>query len=157
MVNAQNTQYVNLRNQAIVQGDLAHQKFSNSQAAYSAGNGGEAKKLSLEAHEHQRQRDNYNHQAAQWIYDQNNAARPAGEIDLHGLYVSESIEFAEKAITVRSYSHVTAFFDTDGQQCDRERNNLACKRSTLSLEGATTPARVYVDHSTAMRNVRTDE
>lgn len=36
-------------------------------------------------------------------YDrENNKTQPRGTIDLHGLYVQESIEFTEKAIQVRA-------------------------------------------------------
>ncbi|KAL8293293.1 hypothetical protein RQP46_000987 [Phenoliferia psychrophenolica] len=99
MANAQNSEYVNLRNQAIREGDLMGKAFSDSKAAYSGGDGARAKQLSGEGHDHQRRKDDFNLQAATWIYNENNKRQPPGTIDLHGLYVAESVSFTEKAIT----------------------------------------------------------
>lgn len=74
--------------------------FSDSQRAYTSGNGEAAHQLSLEGKEHQRLKDQYNDQAAEWIFNENNKVQPRGSVDLHGLYVQESIEFTERAIDV---------------------------------------------------------
>ncbi|GAA6062328.1 hypothetical protein JCM10212_006578 [Sporobolomyces blumeae] len=103
MSNAQNKHYVELRNKAIREGDLMAKCFSDSQAAYQSGNGSAAHDLSIEGKRHQRLKDELNDEAARWIYDENNKVQPRGTIDLHGLYVHESIEFTERAIaTARS-------------------------------------------------------
>ncbi|GAA5963438.1 hypothetical protein JCM3765_003072 [Sporobolomyces pararoseus] len=98
MSNAQNAHYVELRNKAIREGDLMAKSFSDSQKAYQSGDGNSAHNLSLQGKEHQRLKDMYNDQAAEWIFNENNKVQPRGSIDLHGLYVQESIEFTEKAI-----------------------------------------------------------
>ncbi|ORY89046.1 hypothetical protein BCR35DRAFT_288343 [Leucosporidium creatinivorum] len=98
MANAQNSNYVELRNKAIHEGDLMGKAFAASKQAYSAGDGGRAHDLSIEGKEHQRLKEQYNDQAAQWIFNENNKTQPRGSIDLHGLYVQESIEFTERAI-----------------------------------------------------------
>ncbi|GAA5876823.1 hypothetical protein JCM16303_006297 [Sporobolomyces ruberrimus] len=98
MSNAQNAHYVELRNKAIHEGDLMAKCFSDSQRAYTSGNGEAAHQLSLEGKEHQRLKDQYNDQAAEWIFNENNKVQPRGSVDLHGLYVQESIEFTERAI-----------------------------------------------------------
>ncbi|GAA5869131.1 hypothetical protein JCM8547_008705 [Rhodosporidiobolus lusitaniae] len=98
MANAQNSHYTNLRNQAIREGDLMAKAFASSKQAYSSGNGAAAHDLSLEGKEHQRNKDRYNAEAAEWIYQENNRTQPPGSIDLHGLYVQEAIEYTEKAI-----------------------------------------------------------
>ncbi|GAA6005174.1 uncharacterized protein JCM10292_005595 [Rhodotorula paludigena] len=98
MANAQNSEYVSLRNQAIREGDLMGQAFSASKQAYAAGDGARAHELSLEGKEHQRNKERYNDQAAAWIFNENNKVQPPGSIDLHGLYVQEAIEYTEKAI-----------------------------------------------------------
>lgn len=69
MANAQNGYYVQLRNQAIQEGDLMGQCFSQSKQAYSSGDGERAHQLSMQGKEHQRKRDELNDQAAQWIYN----------------------------------------------------------------------------------------
>ncbi|GAA5843134.1 hypothetical protein JCM9279_001871 [Rhodotorula babjevae] len=98
MANAQNSQYVELRNLAIREGDLMAKAFSASKQAYTAGDGAAAHDLSAEGKEHQRNKDRYNDQAAAWIFNENNKVQPPGSIDLHGLYVQEAIEYTERAI-----------------------------------------------------------
>ncbi|KDE04323.1 hypothetical protein MVLG_05204 [Microbotryum lychnidis-dioicae p1A1 Lamole] len=98
MANAQNSYYVDLRNKAIHEGDLMGRAFSASKQAYASGDGGRAHDLSVEGKEHQRLKEQYNDQAAQWIFNENNKVQPRGTIDLHGLYVQESIDFTERAI-----------------------------------------------------------
>ena len=76
--------------------------FSDSQAAYTSGNGEAAHELSLAGKRHQQLKEQYNDEAASWIFNENNRVQPQGSVDLHGLYVQESIDFTEKAIDVRS-------------------------------------------------------
>ncbi|KAK4050818.1 hypothetical protein OIV83_003240 [Microbotryomycetes sp. JL201] len=98
MANAQNAEYVELRNKAIREADLMGQAFSASKQAYASGDGGRAHDLSVQGKEHQRLKEMYNDQAAEWIFQANNRAQPYGTIDLHGLYVQEAIERTEKTI-----------------------------------------------------------
>jgi DNA-nicking Smr family endonuclease len=98
MSNAQNAHYVELRNKAIHEGDLMAKSFADSQRAFKSGDGSSAHDLSLQGKEHQRLKDLYNDQAASWIFQENNKIQPRGSIDLHGLYVQESIEFTERCI-----------------------------------------------------------
>ncbi|GAA5867833.1 hypothetical protein JCM3774_005873 [Rhodotorula dairenensis] len=98
MANAQNAHYVDLRNRAIQERDLMGQAFTASKQAYAAGDGEEAHNLSMQGKTHQRNRDQLNAEAAQWIFDENNRAQPVGSVDLHGLYVQEAIEYTERAI-----------------------------------------------------------
>ncbi|KAI5475122.1 S-adenosyl-L-methionine-dependent methyltransferase [Pseudohyphozyma bogoriensis] len=105
MANAQNPHYLQLRNAAIREGDLMGKAFDESKRAYNGGDGARAKELSNEGHEHQREKERLNDEAALWIYTENNKRQPEGTIDLHGLYVQESIEYTEKAIeSARSHS-----------------------------------------------------
>ncbi|GAA5969547.1 hypothetical protein JCM11641_008153 [Rhodosporidiobolus odoratus] len=98
MANAQNAHYVELRNQAIREGDLMAKAFSSSKQAYASGNGEAAHNLSMEGKHHQRNKDQYNAEAAEWIYRENNRTQSPGSIDLHGLYVQEAVDYTEKAI-----------------------------------------------------------
>ncbi|BGP18647.1 hypothetical protein JCM10213_002892 [Rhodosporidiobolus nylandii] len=98
MANAQNAHYVELRNNAIREGDMMAKAFASSKQAYSSGNGGAAHELSQQGKEHQRNKDRFNAEAAEWIYQENNRTQPPGSIDLHGLYVQEAIDYTERAI-----------------------------------------------------------
>lgn len=81
MMNAQNLQYVNLRNRAIQEGDMMARCFADSKSAYSAGNGAAAHDQSIAGKEHQRMKDVYNHQAAEWIFDRSSSPLfPANEL-----------------------------------------------------------------------------
>ncbi|EEB96977.1 hypothetical protein MPER_03795 [Moniliophthora perniciosa FA553] len=57
-----------------------------------------AKELSNEGKEHQRQMENLNRKASEWIFIENNKDSAPGEIDLHGLYVKEAIEHTDRAL-----------------------------------------------------------
>ncbi|TKA53759.1 hypothetical protein B0A53_03801 [Rhodotorula sp. CCFEE 5036] len=98
MANAQNAHYVALRNKAIQERDLMGQAFTASKQAYAAGDGEEAHNLSVQGKTHQRNRDQLNAEAAQWIFNENNKSQPIGSVDLHGLYVEEAIEYTQRAI-----------------------------------------------------------
>merc|ERR1712093_251197 len=98
MQNASNPEYVSLRNQAISEGQLMHEAFEAASRAYKAGDGASAKELSNKGHQHDRNKDELNQRAADWIFEANNRGRGAGEIDLHGLYVQEAIDKTEAAV-----------------------------------------------------------
>ncbi|KAF5092204.1 hypothetical protein D0Z03_002980, partial [Geotrichum reessii] len=66
-----------------------------SKEAYNNGDGAEAKRLSEKGKKHGAKMDEYNAQAAQFVFRENNADSAGDEIDLHGLYV-KVIEFCEK-------------------------------------------------------------
>ncbi|GAA5823740.1 hypothetical protein JCM11251_003275 [Rhodosporidiobolus azoricus] len=99
MANAQNAHYVELRNAAIREGDLMAKAFSSSKQAYATGNGEAAHDLSQEGKQHQREKDRLNGEAAEWIFQANNHNRGPGEVDLHGLYVQEAIDYTDRAIS----------------------------------------------------------
>jgi hypothetical protein len=77
-----------------------HSAFDRASRAHDAGDGAAAKQLSNEGHMHQRKKDELNDQAADWIFGANNRDKGPGEVDLHGLYVQEAIERAERAVQV---------------------------------------------------------
>ena len=103
--NARDPHYVSLRNAALQEGSLMHSAFDRASRAHDAGDGAAAKQLSNEGHMHQRKKDELNDQAADWIFGANNRDKGPGEVDLHGLYVQEAIERAERAVQVRSLSY----------------------------------------------------
>ena len=78
--------------------ELQGKAFSASKQAFASGNGARAHELSAEGKQHQANKERLNLQAAQYIFDANNASQPSGSIDLHGLYVKESITMTERAI-----------------------------------------------------------
>ncbi|KAH9464605.1 hypothetical protein MJO28_001694 [Puccinia striiformis f. sp. tritici] len=97
-INSANPHFVGLRNQAISEGNLMKQKFDEAHRAYEQKDGGRAKNLSNEGKAHQERRNQLNKQAAEWIFKENNRHSPSDTIDLHGLYVQESLTYAETFI-----------------------------------------------------------
>ncbi|KAJ5578295.1 uncharacterized protein N7459_007259 [Penicillium hispanicum] len=87
--------------------DLARQEaskrgncFARSKEAYSSGDGAGAKQLSEEGKAHGRKMEEYNRQASEFIFRENNAnGRVAADtIDLHGQFVEEAEEILEERI-----------------------------------------------------------
>ncbi|KAJ5806644.1 uncharacterized protein N7503_004246 [Penicillium pulvis] len=87
--------------------DLARQEaskrgacFQKSQDAYSSGDGAGAKQYSEEGKAHGRKMEDYNRQASEFIFKENNASGrvPADTIDLHGQFVEEAEEILEERI-----------------------------------------------------------
>lgn len=95
---ATDQEYQRLRSLA----DDAHKKrqeLSNeSQAAYKQGDGGRAHQLSEKAKIQQRLADQYNMEAAEYVFVQNNADSGSDEIDLHGLFVKEALWILQRRI-----------------------------------------------------------
>ena len=100
--------------------DLARQEHSKrqhcsseSRKAYERGDGASAHELSQEAKSHGAKADQYNKQASDFIFRENNAVGrvDSDTIDLHGQFVEEAEEILEQRIkyaqsTGQSHLHV---------------------------------------------------
>lgn len=71
---------------------------ARSQAAYKAGNGELAKKLSVQAKELHKEVEHHNKEAARLYYLHHNQDSSEGTIDLHGLFVKEAIAKLDGAV-----------------------------------------------------------
>lgn len=85
--------------------DLAEQAYGRrqklshqSQAAYRSGEKAKAHELSEESKQELVRAEDYNLQAAEYVFRQNNADSASDEIDLHGLYVKEAQWILKKRI-----------------------------------------------------------
>lgn len=75
------------------------QKLSHeSQAAYQSGQKAKAHELSEKSKQEVAKAEDYNLQAAEYVFRQNNADSASDEIDLHGLYVREAQWILKKRI-----------------------------------------------------------
>ncbi|CAI4219138.1 unnamed protein product [Parascedosporium putredinis] len=84
---------------------------SQSRQAYENGDGARAKELSNEGKRHAAKMDDYNRQASEFIFRENNAAGRVEEdcIDLHGQFVEEAENILEERIRAersRGASHL---------------------------------------------------
>ncbi|KAG9306484.1 hypothetical protein G9A89_008420 [Geosiphon pyriformis] len=84
----------NADEQAKIRKDISEQ----AQKAYKSGNKRKAKDLSNKSKEHYRLMELYNKKAAEIIFSENNRHRNKDEIDLHGLFVKEALEYTEERI-----------------------------------------------------------
>jgi DNA-nicking Smr family endonuclease len=79
---------------------LKTKKLEQSKQAYEHGDGAGAKQLSEEGKSHGRQMEQYNKQASEFIFRENNAPGrvPDDTIDLHGQFVEEAEDILEERI-----------------------------------------------------------
>ncbi|CAN6641690.1 hypothetical protein TRVA0_018S02696 [Trichomonascus vanleenenianus] len=102
-------EYKRLRDLAQKEHERRGHLVEQSKQCYQNGDGEEAKRLSNEAKKHGDKMDEYNRQAAEYAFRENNADSHEDEIDLHGLYVKEAIEILETRISAcksRGDSHL---------------------------------------------------
>ncbi|OXV10778.1 hypothetical protein Egran_01463 [Elaphomyces granulatus] len=93
-------EYERLRNLAKQEGAMRASCFERSRKAYEDGDGALAKKLSEEGKAHGHKMEEFNRQASEFIFRENNAnGRVAADaIDLHGQYVEEAEDILEQRI-----------------------------------------------------------
>ncbi|OAL69793.1 hypothetical protein A7D00_5832 [Trichophyton violaceum] len=93
-------EYDRLRGLARHEAELRGSCFDRSRQAYENGDGQRAKELSEEGKEHGRKMEQYNKQASEFIFRENNAeGRVAADtIDLHGQFVEEAENILEERI-----------------------------------------------------------
>ncbi|KAL6235930.1 hypothetical protein BDW75DRAFT_207971 [Aspergillus navahoensis] len=93
-------EYDRLRNLARQEASKRNSCFQRSQEAYVSGDGAAAKELSEQGKAHGRKMEEYNRQASEFIFRENNAPGrvDADTIDLHGQFVEEAEDILEERI-----------------------------------------------------------
>ncbi|KAK2751558.1 hypothetical protein FQN55_000279 [Onygenales sp. PD_40] len=100
--------------------------FDRSRHAYESGDGQLAKELSEQGKAHGRKMEEYNKQASEFIFRENNADGrvPSDTIDLHGQFVEEAEDILEERIKYarqhgQTHLHVFSKFDVliNARQC----------------------------------------
>ncbi|KAF5607732.1 nuclear WD PRL1 [Fusarium subglutinans] len=93
-------EYDRLRDLARAEAEKRNDCFARSRQAYEDGDGAGAKELSNQGKAHAARMDDYNQQASDFIFRENNASGrvEADSIDLHGLYVEEAERILEERI-----------------------------------------------------------
>lgn len=95
---ATDSNYKQLRAKAHKLYEKRHELSEQSQAAYKRGDGQKAHELSVESKKILDQAEDYNQQAAEYVFRENNTDSAEDEIDLHGLYVKEAEFFLQLRI-----------------------------------------------------------
>lgn len=91
--------YKDLRAKAEQMYQKRSQLSSQSQEAYKSGDKQRAHELSTELKQALQLAENYNRQAAEYVFRENNTDSAEDEIDLHGLYVKEAEWILQKRIS----------------------------------------------------------
>lgn len=108
---AEDPQYKKLRDLAEKEYDRRKELADKSQSAYKSGDGASAKQFSEQAKQHEAKAEDYNRQAAEFVFRANNADSREDEIDLHGLYVKEALQYLDMRIQAarsRRETHIKA-------------------------------------------------
>lgn len=133
-----------------------HQHFAaKSQQAYQSGDGAEAKELSNQGKRHAAKADEYNKQASEFIFRENNAVGKvdADTIDLHGQFVEEAEEILEQRIRYaqqsgQSHLHVIVGKGNHSAghvQKLKPRVEAICRELGLEYNTEHNEGRIYVD------------
>ncbi|EXJ83213.1 hypothetical protein A1O1_06832 [Capronia coronata CBS 617.96] len=142
--------------------DLARQEAAKrascsarSQEAYQRGDGAAAHALSEEAKAHGRKMEEYNRQASEFIFRENNAPGrvPADTIDLHGQFVEEAEDILEERIRYArahgdKHLHVIVGkgnHSTGHVQKLKPRVEQVCQELGLQYRTEPNEGRIYVD------------
>ncbi|KAL5528419.1 hypothetical protein ACEPAF_7555 [Sanghuangporus sanghuang] len=107
LANAQDPHYLSLRKEVEDLDEEMDRVFSASREAYQSGDGARAKELSDGGKKMKARQERLNREAAEWIFEKNNAGREPGEIDLHGLRADEAVERTDQFILDRRQKGIT--------------------------------------------------
>ncbi|KAK4123224.1 DUF1771-domain-containing protein [Parathielavia appendiculata] len=148
-------EYDRLRDLARAEGDKKKSCFDRAHEAYERGDGAQAKELSDEGKRHQKKQAEYNKQASELIFRENNAPGRVAEdtIDLHGQFVEEAEDILEERIryaqsTGQSHLHVIVGkgnHSTGHVQKLKPRVERLCQELGLDYATEENEGRMYVD------------
>ncbi|KAI1397207.1 Smr domain protein [Hypoxylon fuscum] len=148
-------EYDRLRDLARAEGAKRNSCFDRAHQAYERGGGAEAKELSNEGKRHAAKMDEYNKQASEYIFRENNATGRVADdtIDLHGQFVEEAEDILEQRIRYaqqhnQSHLHVIVGkgnHSTDHVQKLKPRVEQVCRELGLQYATEENSGRIYVN------------
>ncbi|KAI5269661.1 DUF1771-domain-containing protein [Aureobasidium subglaciale] len=148
-------EYDRLRDLARKEHGKRQHASAESQKAYARGDGGAAHDLSQEAKTHGQKADDYNRQASEYIFRENNAVgRVDGDtIDLHGQFVEEAEEILEQRIkyaksTGQNHLHVIVGkgnHSVNHVQKIKPRVEQICQEQGLQYHTEHNEGRIYIN------------
>ncbi|KAL4806696.1 hypothetical protein BDV18DRAFT_138044 [Aspergillus unguis] len=148
-------EYDRLRNLARQEAGKRGSCFQRSQEAYASGDGAAAKELSEQGKAHGRKMDEYNRQASEFIFKENNAPGrvDADTIDLHGQFVEEAEDILEERIKYarshgQNHLHVIVgkgIHSANHVQKIKPRVEQVCRELGLQYATEENEGRIYVN------------
>ncbi|KAK6339582.1 hypothetical protein TWF718_008978 [Orbilia javanica] len=150
---ADEAEYDRLRGLARSEQNRRHELIGQSREAYQNGDGALAKELSNEAKRHEANADNYNKQAADYIFRVNNANQEEDTIDLHGLFVEEAEEILATRIEAARRQHAKGLHVIVGKGIHSENHvqkikpavERFCQDNNLVYSIEKNAGRIYID------------
>lgn len=150
---ADEAEYDRLRGLARSEQNRRHELIRESREAYQNGDGARAKELSNEAKRHEANADNYNKQAAEYIFRVNNANQEEDTIDLHGLFVEEAEEILGTRIEAARRQHAKGLHVIVGKGIHSENHvqkikpavEKFCRDNNLVYSIENNAGRIYID------------
>ncbi|KEF57366.1 uncharacterized protein A1O9_05283 [Exophiala aquamarina CBS 119918] len=150
-------EYDRLRDLARQEAGKRSSALSKSQQAYQKGDGAAAKALSEEGKAHGLKMEQFNRQASEFIFRENNAEgrAPADTIDLHGQFVEEAEDILEERIRYaqshgQTHLHVIVGkgnHSTGHVQKIKPRVEQVCRELNLQYHTEENEGRIYVNLS----------
>ncbi|KAF3060082.1 Smr domain-containing protein C11H11.03c [Daldinia childiae] len=148
-------EYDRLRDLARAEAAKRNSCFDRAHQAYERGDGAEAKELSNEGKRHAAKMDEYNRQASEYIFRENNATDRVTDdtIDLHGQFVEEAEDILERRIRYaqqhgQTHLHVIVGkgnHSTDHVQKLKPRVEQVCRELGLQYATEENAGRIYVN------------
>ncbi|XXG96509.1 hypothetical protein Hte_002792 [Hypoxylon texense] len=148
-------EYDRLRDMARAEAAKRNSCFDRAHQAYERGDGAEAKELSNEGKRHAAKMDEYNKQASDYIFRENNAVGrvPDDTVDLHGQFVEEAEDILEQRIRYaqrhgQTHLHVIVGkgnHSTDHVQKLKPRVEQVCRELGLQYATEENAGRIYVN------------
>ncbi|EON99193.1 putative smr domain-containing protein [Phaeoacremonium minimum UCRPA7] len=148
-------EYDRLRDLARAEAQKRNSCFDRSRQAYERGDGAEAKELSNEGKRHGAKMDEYNKQASEYIFRENNAQGRVAEdtIDLHGQFVEEAEDILEARIRdaqARGQTHLHVIVGRGNHSANhvqkiKPRVEQVCRELGLQYATEENEGRIYVN------------
>ncbi|KAF6827357.1 smr domain-containing protein [Colletotrichum plurivorum] len=148
-------EYDRLRDLAREEANKRNSCFERSQQAYQSGDGAAAKELSNEGKRHAQRMEDYNRQASEYIFRENNApGRVTGScVDLHGQFVEEAERILEERIRAdrdRGQDHLHAIVGKGNHSSGhvqklKPRIEELCREMGLQYSTEENAGRIYIN------------
>ncbi|KAM0476714.1 hypothetical protein ACHAPX_006135 [Trichoderma viride] len=148
-------EYDNLRDMARAEAQKRGDCFERSKRAYEDGDGARAKELSNQGKAHGAKVDEYNRQASDYIFRENNAPGrvDADSIDLHGQFIEEAERILEQRIRAdqaRGQTHLHAIVGKGNHSANhvqklKPKVEELCRELGLRYSPEDNAGRIYIN------------
>ncbi|KAL3232810.1 Uncharacterized protein RNJ44_04726 [Nakaseomyces bracarensis] len=126
-------EYQRLRSKANMAMNRRKEMADESQLAYQAGQKDKAHEFSVKSKEYQAEADDWNRQAAEYVFRENNADSHSNEIDLHGLWAKEALWILKRRLAYAASHGETSLHVITGKGVHSVNHVAKIKEATMQL------------------------